>query len=656
MSLAQRLLQLALLLLWAQLLITGHLYPLAAIAMPAILLLSLKPHSLVRSNLNWITLACLLGWAITAIREQEDPTTWFTSLVNLVWLMASLKLLESGHKHNPRSAALVLLLSIGLAGTFNQNLSSNLLQGSCALLCIAALVALEAGPQPLADLLRRSLTLFAIVIPIVLAGFLLLPRLPALWSLPGNRSNQTGLSEYLRPGELASLVQSHGIAARVRFRGPPPPPERRYWRVLVHRQFDGYGWSHGPSLPLANEQAIADGTILQQWLVEPSQLDWRPWSGHGLPNTTDLRIDSGGGLWAGTPLRQRGSYGIVATGRGDTWRKAPPTAVDLALPEDSNPRLKALGNSWLQQSVDPVKRLEIAHNWFNSQPFTYTLDPGRLPHQNQLDAFLFDHQRGFCEHYAASFSALMRATNIPARVVVGYQGGHWQQPLGTDAFLLLKNSDAHAWSEIWLPKRGWVEVDPTSWVVPERVRQSLAASLNESDRQLLGQQPPAWLQVLASQWQGLDTHWQLWVMQFDSSAQERLLFTLLHGQRQWQGLVAVVAIGVGLTGAITLIVVIDHRQNQQDPARVALKDCLIPLAKLKIKPAPGETLQQFCKRAAVAIPEQQQLIERISLHYNSYRFDSNPSPTAQQLRRLRLKLRAIKTELWYYVRKQKGQA
>ena len=656
MFLAQRLLQLTLLLLWAELLISGHLYVLAAIAIPAILLLSLQPHSLVRSHLNWITLVCLLGWTITAITKQENPTTWFTSLANLLWLMASLKLLESVQKRSPRSSALVLLLSIGLAGIFNQNLSASLLQGSCALLCIAALVALEAGPQPLASQLRRSLMLFAIVMPIVLTCFLLLPRLPALWSLPGSRASRTGLSEYLRPGELASLVQSHGMAARVRFSGPPPPPEQRYWRVLVHRQFDGYGWSQGPSLPLAKEQTIPDATILQQWLVEPSQLAWRPWSGHGLPNTTGLRINSGGGLWGGAPLRQRGSYGIVANAKGDDWRKLPPTATDLALPEGSNPRLEILGNSWRQQSTNPVRRLQLARNWFDSQPFNYTLDPGRLPRQSPLDAFLFDRQRGFCEHYAASFSALMRAAGVPARVVVGYQGGRWQQPLGTDTYLLLKNSDAHAWSEIWLPRRGWVEVDPTSWVVPNRVRHSLAASLNDSDRRLLEQRAPAWLQVLTNQWQGLDTRWQLWVMQFDSSAQERFLLPLLHGQRQWQGLIAVAAIGLGFTGAITLIASINHRQSQQDAARLALKDCLIPLAKLQIRPATGETLQQFCQRAAVAIPEQEQLIKCISLHYNSYRFDSNPSPTAQQLRRLRQQLRAIKAELWYYVRKQKDLA
>ena len=634
MALARRLLQLALLLLWLQLLLAGQLTWLVTLALPALLLLGLRQRGIERAPLTWITLAIVATWAVTT--PLADQSSWLESFASLVWLMASLQLLQAMPERHPHHAVLVVLLGIGLAGVLNQSLAASLLQGTAALLSIAALLALEAGMQPLAGLLRRSITLVAMLLPLVLLAFLLLPRLPALWNLPDGSSGQIGLGDQLQPGSLASLVQTPGIAARVSFASAaPPPPEQSYWRVLVHSHFDGSSWSQGSQPLLMVPPSGPSGHITQRWLVEPTQLPWRPWSGAGLPTNDDLELSRSGGLWAGFPLRERTSYAIASNPAAGRWRQLPPSPGDLALPLGSNPRLEALGAQWQLQASAPEERVALAKRWFMNQPFRYTLEPGRLPNRAPLDAFLFDRQRGFCEHYAASFSALMRAAGIPARVVVGYQGGRWRQPLGTSPYLLLEHSDAHAWSELWLPGQGWVEVDPTGWVVPDRLRHSLSDSLSASERQRLGGMPPAWLQAITNQWEGLDTRWQIWVMQFNSSSQAQLLAPWLGSQRRWQGLLAIGGIAASLAGAVALAQLQQRqrRPKRSDAARMELDLCLQALDHLQLRPAPAETLQQFCRRAGQTEPDLGPPLEQLANAYNRFRFATDQGQPSSRLRR-----------------------
>jgi len=648
MLLNLRLLQLAQALLWGQLLISGQLQPIAALGIPMLLALSLGPQWVrARRPLLALTLLVLAAWAATA--PLLERSSWLVSLGNLLWLMGGLKLLESNAPTSRRRACLVLLIGIGLAGSLAQTLAASLVQGACALCCVGSLLCLEAGPQPLKGLLRRCLVLVGVMLPVVVAAFLLLPRLPVLWSLPGGGGlGQSGLSSELRPGDIAQLVRQGGMAARVEFSGEPPPPQQRYWRVLVHRRFDGQGWSQGPPPALASNQPSPLGPTRERWLVEPSPLPWRPWGGGGLPsNPAQLKLSSTGGLWAGTPSSERQLYGVSASSAGSAWRSQAPTAWDLQLPQGSNPKLEALAQRWRAQSDDPAALVALARRWYESQGFRYSLEPGRLPGTAPLDAFLFERRLGFCEHYASSFSALMRAAGVPARVVVGYQGGSWKQPLASAPYLLLEQSDAHAWSEVWLPQRGWVDVDPTGWVVPERVRLSLAASLNASDRRrLTAGAAPGWLQGLASQWQGLDTRWQLWVMQFDSAQQRQLLPGWITGD--WQGVVALLALAGGLGGGLALMLWLERCRDTTDPARQALNRCLGELRALSLEPRPGESLQQLLRRARQQHPPLQATLDELLTLYNRHRFGSQPPAWPQ----LRGELRAVRQRLRAYGRRR----
>jgi transglutaminase-like putative cysteine protease len=615
----------ALAVLWLQLLAWGPLPWAGAIVLPLLLALQLLPRRLSPTLLRTLTLGMLVLWA--SGMPWGDPGQWLRQLGCLLWIMAGLKLLEARDAGGWRSAALVLLFGLGVASSLSQSLGASLLQGLSTVLCVGSLLAVEANQQPLGGLIRRSLQISLLSLPLVVVALLLLPRLPAVWSLPGPGTGTTGLSESLRPGELASLVQNEGLAARVRFRSSPPPPEQRYWRVLVHQRFDGSGWELEEPPALLVNQPQPSGPSEQQWLVEPNDLNWRPWGGRGLPEQANLQLSSLGSLWSRKPLSSRESYGIGDLSEPPPWQQQPPSALDLAFPQGANPQLEALAQRWRQNNPSPEAIVSQARRWFISQGFRYTLEPGSLGGSAPLDRFLFEQRRGFCEHYAASFSALMRAAGVPSRVVVGYQGGDWQTPAGAKPFLLIRNSDAHAWSEVWLPNRGWVEVDPTSWVVPERQRRNLAASLSARDRQKLRGEAPAWLAQLTSQWQLLDYRWQLWVMGFDATRQQEWLEQWLGANSPWQGLIGVVGVGVGLAIAVVVLLLLGPRVNQADALRRNLDRCLFQLARLGLAPQPGETLQQFCDRAAMEEPSLAPALQALATAYNSARFDQPSAPS-----------------------------
>jgi hypothetical protein len=198
---------------------------------------------------------------------------------------------------------------------------------------------------------------------------------------------------------------------------------------------------------------------------------------------------------------------------------------------------------------------------------------------------------------------------------------------------------------VWINGQGWVDVDPTSWIAPARIRQSLAESLNSAERRQLSQaEAPNWVKALADQWQGLDTRWQVWVMQFDANRQRDLLPRWLQGR--WQGLAAVIGLARTLGAALGLLLVIDAAGQQGDPLRQALNRCLQPLARLGLEPKPGETLLQFCQRASTLEPAIADSLAALNETYSQARFGDLGSVDAKALK-------PVRKEIWRYVRKRR---
>ena len=642
-SLPLRLQAASLALLWLALLGLSKAEPLVLISLPALILLRLwNPQLLQRRRRLWANAIGLpLIGACLAVIPIGDRSAWLAGFSNLLWLLAGLKLLEVEQAGAIRRSGLLLLLAVGAAGVFAQDLGPSLLQGGAALLAVGSLLALELGGGSQRGLIRRLLLLVGVSLPLVVALFVLAPRLGPIWLLQGGGAS-TGLSDQLDPGSIASLARSDAPAMRLQFEAmAPPPAAQRYWRVLSLNQFDGRRWSASRAAPALAEPTLANAAGLQPQLVvllEPTNLRWLAWEGRGLPLPASIRRSADGGLWQPDPVRSRSLYRLAEAGpqAPQPWRGVPPTPTDLVVPEQSNPRLQALARRW-GNLPQPAERVEAARQWFLAQGFRYTLEPGPLPTVDGLDAFLFEQKQGFCEHFASAFSALMRGAGVPARVVIGYQGGEWVQPLGGGSgHLQVRQSDAHAWSEVWLPGQGWTRVDPTAWVVPSRPEQNLYDSLGSAgsaDDQRLLRESPSWLQWLGGQWQALDLNWSLWVMQFDQARQEELLRQLLGPDAsRWQG--ALLLISVGVLVGVALLLLQWLRPQEQDRLRLELERCL---NRLGLNVAPGAPLETCL--ANLEGPQRQQL-EPLLLAYQRQRFApaalrANPRDQRALIRSLR---------------------
>jgi transglutaminase-like putative cysteine protease len=370
--------------------------------------------------------------------------------------------------------------------------------------------------------------------------------------------------------------------------------------VLVHDRFDGQSWRSTPlrvgSLPVAPAAAAPrparPGEGIQLWLTEPSGLAAVPWSGRGRPLSPDLRLRASGELLNRSPGSQRRVYALTDSGTGEDWRRQPPGPIDLALPLGENPRLEALAAGWQRLGSDR-ERLDAAERWFRLQPFRYTMEPGPLPRQAPLDSFLFETRLGFCGHYASAFTSLMRAAGVPARVVSGYRGGRWVEPLGGTGYVDLRQADAHAWSEVWLQGEGWRRVDPTPWAEGGPLADAAVAGASRS-----GTGPWGWLQ---QQWWGLDIAWARWWLGYDGERQEALISRLLGDRRQWLGLVVLLGVALGLAGGVGGLGWLGRRR-QGDPLRLELERALRILARQGVMPRAGETLPGFAHRLAQRRP------------------------------------------------------
>ena len=539
----------------------------------------------------------------------------------LLVVMAALKLAESRRAEDLQRAGLAELVTLGLLAVLSPELGTSLLQALTALVVLAALLCQEAGGRrSLLQALVRSLQLGLAALPLLALLFLLLPRLGPLWSVPGQSTSRSGLSDQLNTGTISRLVQDPAPALRISYlEGGPPAMPQRYWRVLVLDRFDGRSWraSPQPTPPRQRRQAGHWITPQQIWVAEPAAVAALPWPGHGLPSDAALTITANGELLDGGEGGTRRRYGLSnLSDRPSAWQLRPPQPIDQSYNPGRNPRLEAIAESWRQQ-LPPAERIEAARELLTSLPLRYTLAPPTLPERAPLDALLFQTQAGFCEHFASSFTALMRAAGVPARVVIGYQGGEWVPGDGWGSgYLEVRQRDAHAWSEVWLEGEGWRQVDPTAWLAPARIQGGVLAGLGQqpSDLARLAQQPQ-WWRVLERSWTRLDLAWSRWVLSFDADSQSRVL----GRWRDWQGVL--------LMGGLILLMAPTVWLLQHQPVRLGLDRqrreldrCLAGLRRLGLTPQPGESLQQFTDRTGRARPELIPALSLLAERYGELRF------------------------------------
>ena len=509
-----------------------------------------------------------------------------------------------------------------------------------ALLQVVALTALlarlHAGPQaPNWRMLGLSgaLRLLAAA-PLMLLLFALFPRIEGpLWGRTAQeRTAVTGLGSDLAPGSIAQLVQSQAVAFRASFRASPPPATERYWRVRVMTHFDGHRWSAAPHARRPAQLRAEGPSLHYSLLLQASGRRWVP--ALDMPDSVppQTRLGSGNTLSAARPIDRTREFNMSAAVRYVLAPTLSPAVrrADLQLPAGSAPRARALAGQWKQQEPTPQAIVTRALRYIHDQPFYYTLQPPPLS-GDTTDAFLFGTRRGFCEHYASAFAVLMRAAGIPARVVTGYAGGEWNPVLH---YLLVRQSNAHAWVEVWLTKRGWVRVDPTSAISANRVQQGVATGTAQASA-AGGSNPGSlqrWIGNLRMGWDSVQYFWDSWVVAFGPQ-QQRAFLHRLGLQADWFHLGLYMGVGSGLLALIWFGAGLLPRGTRPDSPTRLYRRHLRRLARLGLRPAPGEGALDFAERVARCLPHEAAHARRIATLYTEARYAGGGEP--ERKRRLR---------------------
>jgi transglutaminase-like putative cysteine protease len=468
----------------------------------------------------------LLALALVAIVIARFHTlNGLAAGTTLLLLMAGLKLLET---HAARDqfvvvgAGLFLLLAACLD---RQELVRAPLYGLQAWLCCGALAVIAAPATSTRAALGLAGRALSYAVPLALLLFVFFPRLSgAFWAIPRGDLALTGLSDTMTPGSIGQLATSYDPAFRVQFSGPVPPPPERYFRGPVLHEFDGQSWRRTPAelrAPLPREHLGIPYHYRMQ--LEASRQRW--WFALDTPTRApDARVllTNDDMLLAVEPLADPVSFEEVSYTHTRITQPLDAAArrQDTALPRTGNPRTHALAASLRERAGSDAALIEAALDHLRTGGFVYSLEPERLG-PDAIDDFLFRTRIGFCGHYASAFVVLMRAAGVPSRVVTGYLGGEWI-PYG--GYYLVRQSDAHAWAEVWLEGRGWTRVDPTAVVAPERLQRGILDLMPQelpTRARLLHASP--WLRELLQRWDAANAWWTNHVVKFDYDAQLGLL-------------------------------------------------------------------------------------------------------------------------------------
>lgn len=478
----------------------------------------------------------------------------------------------------------------------------------------------------------------AMALPLAMAGFWLFPRLSSpIWGLPENALGRSGLGESMTPDEWVDLFADDTPALRVRFEGTEPRPQDLYWRGQVLWAFDGQTWSVGlPPQPMATPTLQpASAPVRYEVSLEPT--DRRYLVTLDLPMEAPLpgRLRSDYTVQAEAPVSELVKYtGVSSVDAREGSTLTPEEArTALSLPSGLNPRMRALAQSWRAEAGnDDAAVVRRALAWI-ADDFSYSLDAppsGR----NAVDDFLFDTQVGFCQHFSSAFANLMRAAGIPSRVVLGYSGGYRNR---FGEYWVVRKMDAHAWAEVWLPGQGWVRVDPTAAVAPERVLDTVE-DLARSESLL-----PSNFAPLLDLGDWARRNWNDLVLGFNAARQASLLRPLGIDQASNAQLSAAFAVGAGLALGLTLWVLMRGRPKPRDPLEAAWLAFNRRLRRADLARHPSEPPVTYGERLARLVPGHAARLRSLSRRYANWLYAPAGLPP-DEAKRLIADLRAYRPD------------
>ena len=527
---------------------------------------------------------------------------WFGREVGvaLLIIMLSLKVLEMRMK---RDAMIPIFMGFFLAIT-NFMYSQTILMGLYMFVCVWIFVAALIGFNRInteATLKQRLVPagwLLLQAIPMMLVLFFLFPRLSgALWSMPQDERSQTGLTDNMSPGDISRLSVSEAVAFRVEFTGAVPQTEDLYWRGPVLGQQDGRAWRMYPTAVRAKLDYVPQGPPVRYTVtLQPHNKSWLFALDLPAAAPADAFFLGDFQLRSRSPVANLKAYDVTshlryAVGIGLGARELQPY---LNFDARLNPRAIEYGKKLRQDNPDPKVLVESLLARYNKE-FEYTLEPPRLG-ENPVDEFFFDTKKGFCEHYAGSFVLLLRAAGIPARVVTGYQGGE-VNPITRQ--LVVRQSEAHAWSEVWFADLGWVRIDPTFAVSPLRINRGMAETFGPIGvmNTLIDADKLGLLRQIGYSWDAMNTQWNRWVVGFSEDRQRDLLEGLGMREVDWRSMAIWLIVAVFATGGVAgLFLYVRTVQTRKEPVVAAYDRLCRKLAKTGVIRALHEGPMDYWRR------------------------------------------------------------
>ena len=623
----------------------------------------------------WVTACCVVAgaWRFWIARKGlRAPSWWLMSLlavgitagtyveyrrlfgrevgVTLLIVMLCLKILEMKMK---RDVIIVIFLGFFLALT-NFLYSQTIFMGAYVFGCVWIFMATLIGFQrinteaTLKERLVPSGWLILQAIPMMLVLFFLFPRLSGpLWSMPQDDQARSGLSDRMSPGDISKLSLSDAVAFRVEFEAAVPDSKDLYWRGPVLGQQSGRGWTpyaveERSQLDFDKKSPPTKYRVTLQphnklWLFA---LDLPASLPPSLQNNATFLADFQ--MRSRSPVTQLQAYEMTSyigyRTRGEL--SVNDRRAYLNYNNRLNPRTIAYGQKLATDNPDPKALVEKLFTLYNSQ-FTYTLEPPLLG-ENSMDEFLFDTKQGFCEHYAGSFVLILRAAGIPARVVTGYQGGDIN-PITRQ--LIVRQSDAHAWTEVWFDDLGWLRVDPTSFVSPLRINRGLSAAVGPvgAFNTLMDADKLGILRQLRYSWDAANSQWNQWVVGFNADRQKSLLENFGMRDVDWRTMGIALIFGVMLAGGIVgTFLFLRAYQTRREPVVAAYNRLCIKLGKAGMTRAQYEGPLDFFTRIESCHPRLATEVQPLFESYIALRYGAASSATpanAEHRTLLRKKLR-----------------
>lgn len=492
---------------------------------------------------RWLRLSVMavliLAYGVS-VRGQftvDSAASFFVLAVGLKWL-------ETRSSRDFFVLFFILTYLAAVNFLFQQGIGWTLLNllGVVILLVALQLLHSPGSPRRVTGQALQRLGLMALkTLPVVVLLFVFFPRMAPLWSVPlVSQQARTGITDTMTPGDISSLVQNRERAFRVSFGDDIPAHRDRYWRGLILDRFDGETWRQWqPDPPLRPARINLDsgaqvlGAGQYEVLLEASGQRWVYALEQSRALSVNLRPVQGGLYRLQRPADTAVGYRMELTAEAALSQTDALTEESrrryLQVPAGTNPRARELARGLQEAHDSPLERVRVLMERFHTGNYYYTLQPPAMP-EDPVDALLFDEQRGFCAHYASATAFVLRVAGIPARVVVGYQGG--AVGAGED-YLIVRQYDAHAWVEAWIEGRGWVRVDPTAAISPLRIESGLqdAMAADEGFTEQGWTSPDRYHNIPAIRWMSLQMdrinyNWQRWVVGYQGQSQTDLLSRL----------------------------------------------------------------------------------------------------------------------------------